>query len=514
MTSVTELPAAAPSGRLPRRYRRNLVSEYARTGAAAVIALLVTPILVHHLGVERYGIWALVGSIALYLELLEFGFGTATVKYVAEFAGAGNLNGVRGTIATSFWVLAVPGFVALLLGGALAAVFPAIFNLSPSLVDAARILLLLVITDLALSIPSDTFGGTLIGLQRYDLLNASIVGTSVAQAIAWTIILASGGGLVALGVATLALGLAGQASRYLIARRHVPRLSIAPRLIDRTIVRSLASLSGWYAMIDLAVIVVQRIDVIIVGLVVNVPAAGVYAVGQKLAFAVEQVIAPVTKGFLPHASELASRDDESQLRNAIVTGTRISFAVAAPLCLALGFLAGPLVHAWVGAGFDDARLVVVYLVVAAGVGALTRPGFLMLQGVGTARPTAFIRGGEAILNLGLSIELGRRWGLTGVAFATMVAGALTNLGLLLPLICRRFGLRFASLLGPVARAHVPAMTVGLLVAWLVVWQHPTGVWALGGMLAIIAAYTCTFAATGLDREERRHLRAFVGKRNR
>ena len=66
---------------LPTRFLRNSLSNYLNTGTAAVIALAMTPVLANGLGPERYGIWAFAGSLALYLEVFELGFGAATVSY-------------------------------------------------------------------------------------------------------------------------------------------------------------------------------------------------------------------------------------------------------------------------------------------------------------------------------------------------------------------------------------------------------------------------------------------------
>ena len=53
----------------------------------------------------------------------------------------------------------------------------------------AQFLLLLFAFDMALSIPMDTFGGVLIGLQRFDLMNYSLITVMVSQAVAWVIVL-------------------------------------------------------------------------------------------------------------------------------------------------------------------------------------------------------------------------------------------------------------------------------------------------------------------------------------
>jgi O-antigen/teichoic acid export membrane protein len=506
-------PAVSPPAKaeleLPVRYSRTVASDYARTILVAVLGLATTPLLVRHLGAEGYGIWVLVGSIALYLELLEFGFGTGTIKYVAEAAGRGDTNAVRRTTATSFWVLAAPGALAFLIGVVLAVFLPTLFHLAPGLARPAQILLVLVVFDLAVSIPSDTFGGTLIGLQRFDAVNVTMIAVTAAQALAWWLVLAGGGGLALLGAVTVAISLSGQAARFLIARHYVHGLTVAPREFERARVRPLAGLSAWYALLDLSRIVVGRIDVVVVALVVGVPAAGIYAVGQKLALAAEQVVTPVTKAFMPHSSALAARSDSERLRATILGGTRISLAIAGPICLAGAILAKPLIVGWVGSGsgFAEAAPVLVYLLGGTVLMALSRTGLLTLQGIGDARRPALIRIGEAALNLGLSVLLGRLIGVSGVALATLLAAAVSTLAFMLPLICRRFGISTREFAGTVV-VHLPPLLAASAVGVAVRLAGPTSLLgALAGGTAIVVTYLVVFTASGLERRERALLRA-------
>ena len=69
---------------LPTAFRRNALANYANSLVALVLALVVTPLLVRGLGKEAYGTWVLVSTSVVYLNLLQFGFGQATTKYVAE----------------------------------------------------------------------------------------------------------------------------------------------------------------------------------------------------------------------------------------------------------------------------------------------------------------------------------------------------------------------------------------------------------------------------------------------
>lgn len=498
---------------LPRRFQRNVGSNYAMTAASIVVAVVMTPVLVHGLGKVEYGVWALVGSLVWYLPLLEFGFGAATVKYVAEFHSRGDRARVRATVATSFWVLLVPAFVTVAVAAVLAALFPILFDVSPSVDRAAQILILVVAFDLACAMPMDTFGNVLVGLQRYDLLNATLVAVLAAQAVAWALVLAAGGGLVALGIATVSLSLAGQFSRLVLARRLSPEVTVARHFFDRSLVRPLAGLSAWFSLATWAKVVIQRLDIVVVGLVVGVEAAAVYAVGQKLALLADQAILPVTRTFFPFSSELAAHRPAHELGRSLYTGTRLALLVAAPLCLALAVLAEPALRAWVGPGFDDAALVVVFLAAATAIKALTQVGIQMQLGTGHARQPALLTGGEAVLNLSLSIVLAQAMGIEGVALATLIAAAVVHLGLILPLCCRLFGLRVSSFVGLLARSHLPAAAVALVVALALASAGPSGIVAVTAAgTAITAAYFAVFAVAGLDGGERRRLLAPVVSR--
>lgn len=496
----------------PVRYRRNVVSTYATTAVLAIVGLVTTPILARELGREGYGIWVLVASFALYLELLEFGFGKATPKFVAEYAARGDEPGVRATIATSFWILAGLGAIAVMVGAVIAAVFPSLFQVSDELATASQILIVLILVDLAISIPSDTFGGVLAGLQRFYLINGTLVVVALAQAVAWTVVLLNGGGLVELGIATVALSLGGQLARYLLARRHVPGVSISPRRVDRALARRFTGVSVWFFVLDMSKVVLIRLDTVVVGLAVGVGAAGVYAVGQRLTLALEQLVEPLTKAFFPHSSALAAGDDREGLRRSLVVGTRLSLAIAAPIALALALLAGPLLDLWLGDGFEEAATVVVLLAASVVIATVTRTGLLMLQGVGHVRVPAMIMSGEALLNLTLSIVLARSMGLEGVALGTLIAVVVGSLGCFYPYMCRQFGVPGGALSLALARAHLPALAVAGLTGAAIAARDPGGALILAGVLAIAAVYVGVFWLTGMTRAERLQVVAVVRRR--
>ena len=494
---------------LPRRFRRNVLTTYVTMVVSAAQVLLVTPLLVRGLGPERYGIWTLVASFGLFAALLDLGLASATTRYVAHYEELGERPQLVRTINVSFWILLGLGTLVLLAGLLFAPLFPRVFEV-PGEETAASVLVVLAAAAVALVVVGGTAQGSLAGLQRYGFLNFTYTSAVIVQATAFAVVLWLGGQIVALGIVLLSVVLAEQVARFLAMRHYVPEVTLSPRNVERGSAWEMLRVSAWLSSTQVATAVRYRMDTIVVGFVVGVRAAGVYAVGQFLFIAVDRFIRPSLTGFFPFSAELAGRRDAESLRNAMVLGTRIALAVAGPLCLAAILLAGPFVHAWVGPGYGDARLVVVYLVSALLLATVSRTGLLMLQGSGRVRAPATIVWAEAAVNFGLSIALGLWLGLTGVALATLIATVVVSTAIGIPYLCRIFGVPTGAFVIGIARAHVPAVAVALLTGWLVTPDEGAGLLSvLAAGFAIAAAYLLTLSLTGLSRDQRRRLWAFV-----
>ena len=148
-------------------------------------------------------------------------------------------------------------------------------SIPKNLVGQARFLVLLLAFDMAVSIPMDTFGGALAALQRFDLSNYSLIATVVAQAIGWVVVLYLHGGLIALGVVTVVISLAGQVSRLIIVHRLLPWFHLSLRRFDRALLRMFSVASGWFSLIEISEAVVNLSDVLIVGAAAGVRAAAI-----------------------------------------------------------------------------------------------------------------------------------------------------------------------------------------------------------------------------------------------
>lgn len=444
--------------------RRNVTTNYLAAVVAVLVGFFTTPILTHDLGIVRYGVWALVGSLIPFLELLELGFANVTVAFVGRHLELEEDDKVASTINTSFLILSVLGVIAFA-GVVVFTIFlPDIITTIPkSLIGQAQFLLLLFAFDMALSIPMDTFGGALLGLQRFDLVNYSVVIVMVSQAIAWVIVLALHGGLVALGVVTVAISLAGQASRLVMLHRQLPWFRLSVRRFDRGLLRTYTALSGWYSLTEISSAVIDLSDVLIVGAAAGVEAAAVYAVAQRLGPLPLRIVQPRIYTLFTAASELSARDNESGLRDRTDRVVRYALYLSIPVAIALGFLAGPTVEAWVGPLYRKAASVIGLLCLASVIQGWAFSLRVALGGSRRPKLPAILYGIEAVLHVSLGIVLASRYGPVGMAEAVLIGVVTVDVMLLLPLAYRKLGDSFPQrAIGFVRALGLPALCTGAL----------------------------------------------------
>lgn len=471
MLQEPELRTDGASARVkPKRAtdRRNVVTNYLSAIIVVAVVFLTTPILTRDLGIVRYGVWALLGSLIPFLELLELGFASATVAFVSRHLELEDDEKVSSTLNTSFLVLTVLGIVAFA-GVVLFAIFlPDIITSIPkSMVGQARFLVLLLAFDMALSIPMDTFGGALCAMQRFDLLNYTLIAVILAQGVGWVVVLALHGGLIALGVVTVAISLVGQVSRLVIVHRLLPWFRLSLRRFDRGLLKIFSVTSGWFSIIEFSDAVVNLSDVLIVGAAAGVRAAAIYAVALRVGQLPIKIVQPRTYLLFTRVGQLVAREKQSEIRDSTDEVVRFVQYLSIPVAIALGFLAGPAVEAWLGPLFRQSVPVIGLLCLAGVVQAWGLTLRLAASGTGRPKMPAIVYGTEAALHVALGIVLAAHFGALGMAEAVLITVVVMEGFLLLPMTYRQLGdsflhrgLRTLRTLGP------PALLTSAL-AWVV-----------------------------------------------
>lgn len=504
MSAAADPKVWGPPDRALELVARNVSTRYIAILVDGVIGLLLLPFNVSHLGPAAYGLWALTTSITWFFNVLDLGYGGAVVKFIAQYRAWRDRNALNEILSTVAMVFTGLGALCFLVTIVLAWRVDTLFNIEPEQARTARDVLLITGGFLSIRFAFAIFGSVVYGFQRYYLNNAVSIGVSLAVAAVNVAVLGGGHGLVALVASTTAVRVLSLGLFAWNAYRVFPGLHIRPSLFRRARLREVTGFSVYMLILDWSAKLNYSSDTIVIGAMLDTTAVAVWTIGQRLSQFTQYLTNQLNDALFPVVVDSDAAQRRDRLQMILVQGTKLSLALAAPLCLGLIMLAEPLIHSWVGPQFSASVLPTQILLTVVLVRVSTASANLILKGAGQHRLLAWTNASAAILNVLLSVALIRPLGLAGVALGTLIPISVAAGLVLYPAACRRVHL---PIVRPLVQAIWPSMwpaVVMMVLLWVVKPLGPGGF--LGVALQFTAGglvYAVLFLTLAISGEERR-----------
>jgi O-antigen/teichoic acid export membrane protein len=473
-----------------RRLLTGGISNFVARFTTAAVWFVLTPFVLAHVEPSGYALWVLMGAVASYGYLLDFGVGSAVVKYVAEHTARGERDPAR-TLITTARVLAVAlAVLTALLALAVAHILPALLTAPAAQQQLAIRLVLLTGIDVAIAIAYIPHVSVLRGLQRYDLANGVAIAASLVQGVATVGVLLAGWGvlgMIAINIpTTIASGLAFSA----MARRVAPDLMAGSHVMTWTAIRRITSFSTSGFAIDMAARLQTKTDEWVIALFMPVTAVTPYALARRLGEVTALAAVQCLKVVMPVASELDAGKDAEKLGHLYITGSRLALAFAAPVTAVLMVIGGPVLALWVGPQYGNEGALVAVLAAASLLATSQAPATQVLLGIARHRVVAISAVSSGIANVLLSILLLQWFGLLGVAFGTLIPTAVTSLAVTIPFANRTLGVSTSKAIRKIwVPGLLPAVAAaGVLWLFRTYWLTPL----LAEVATAVAVATCVY----------------------
>ena len=134
-----------------------------------LVGLLYTPYMLRMMGQSEYGLYSLVASVIAYLTILDLGLGNAVVRYTAKYRAEGKQTEQYEMFGMFFILYIIIGAIALIAGFALYFNVDAMFGdtMTALELDKARIMMLLLVFNLAFTFPMSIFGSIITAYERF-----------------------------------------------------------------------------------------------------------------------------------------------------------------------------------------------------------------------------------------------------------------------------------------------------------------------------------------------------------
>jgi O-antigen/teichoic acid export membrane protein len=412
---------AAKHSPVVSRTIRNVVANWGGFAFSILVTFFLSPFVVRHLGNGAYGVWVLIGSLTGYLGLLDMGVRGAVTRYVAKFHAQADHRQANETASSAMMIFSSAGLLAILISAGLGTVALNRLHIPEGFQEQARVVLVIAGVTVAVSLVGGVFGGILVALQRFDLVNIIEIITSGLRAIAIVFALRRGAGITALALFQLAGGfLSALASAILVAKLY-PELRIRFNFANRPHLRMIFSFSVYSFLLQVFSYLILYTDSVVIAAFLPVNFVTFFAIAGNLIAYARGLTRGISSTVTPLASQMEAAGDFAGLRRTALTSACYSTALMMPIGLTFLLRGSSFISLWMGTEYATLSGGVLWIlawmaIFSTGPGA----GWAVMQGIGKHQLLVPVYLLEALANLVMSIVLVRTMGIFGVAWGSTI----------------------------------------------------------------------------------------------
>jgi O-antigen/teichoic acid export membrane protein len=401
------------------RALKNISATWLSLVANVIVSIILTPLILHHLGDEQYGLWALVFSVAGYYNIFDFGLRSAVMRYVSRFYATRDYDRLTRYVNTILFLLNCLAVLVLVVTVVISFYANSIFRISPGLHMTARVLFLMVGCIFALQFPGDVFLGILGGIQEFWWQDLIGVIAGVLRLVLIMFVLYHGLGLLSISLIAAGLSLASYVSYTLIAYRRLP-LRFFPKFSDLATLKEILGYSATAFSSTVAGGFTSTAGNTIIGMFLSAAAITPFAIAMKFIQYTNRIIQSLSQIFTPMSSHFEATGELGRLRRVFIVGNRACAFLAFPACVGILFLGRSAIEVWVGAKYGWCYGLLIILLIPHVIQFAQLASPKLLYGIARHSILGKARLIEAAANILLSIILLHYYGIWGVALGTAI----------------------------------------------------------------------------------------------
>lgn len=401
---------------------------YIQMGIGFVVSLIFTPVLLRLLGQSEYGLYDLVASVVSYLGVLNFGFGSAYMRYFSRYKvdeEKDKLATLNGMFLIVFSVLAL---VAVVAGFILAQYTDVVFGnkLNPAELAKAEFLMYILVLNLGFSFPSIVFTSYITANERFVFQKlVQLIKTLTSPFLVLPVLLL-GYGSIGYALATSVVNLLVELVYAAYSIRKL-KMRFSFENMEASLMKEM-SVFSFYIFINMLVDQINwSVDKFLIGRFQGTVGVAVYGVASTINNHYRQISQAVSNVFIPRIHRMvANRDDNDELTLLFTKIGRVQFVILALISSTFIFFGKPFIMKWAGQNYADSYYVVLFLILPVTIPLIQTIGIEIQRAKNMHQFRSIMYFLMAVANLFVSIPLTRTYGPVGAAAGTAISMILGN----------------------------------------------------------------------------------------
>ena len=469
------------------------ILSYVNLLIGCIIPLLYTPVMLDILGQEEYGLYSLSNSVISYLSLLNFGMGSAVIRYITRYRAEGKMEDVRRILGLFISIYSALAVLVCICGAVLVGVSGTAFakGLSDDEIERMKILLAIMTASTAISFPLGIFSSVTIVFERYLFNKLISIGETIMLPVLNLMVLYAGRGTAGMALIGMVFQLFNGIVYGVFCFR---KLGVYPvfRRMPYGILKELIVFCAFIFLSSIVDMLYWATDKVLIGAVIGSAAVAIYNVGGTFTSMLQSMAHAISGVFGPRVNMIVAKEAPmEQISALLIRVGRLQYLVVSLLLSGYIVFGQAFIKLWAGQEYADAYYVGLVTMIPLAVPLIQNIAFTTIVAQNKHHFRSIIYAAIAVVNVVSTYLVLPYYGIIGAAACTAVAFVLGQ-GIIMNVYYYKVtGLDIPAFWKNIGKMTIaPAIAIGASILFLNILD-PIGsmLWLFAGA----AGYTLLFA---------------------
>ncbi|MFL2079615.1 lipopolysaccharide biosynthesis protein [Marinilactibacillus psychrotolerans] len=401
--------------------------SYISMGLGYLVSIIYTPIMLRLLGQSEYGLYNLVASVVSYLGVLNFGFGSAYMRYYSRYKVQDDREKIATLNGMFLIIFSVIGLIAVIAGTVLAMNTEVIFGseLNSTELSIAKIIMMILVINLAISFPNIVFSSHITANEKFVFQKLVQMIKIVANPFVVLPLLIMGYGSVGMVIATTMLNISIEIINAVYCINKL-KMKFSFRDFDFKLMREMTVFSS-FIFINLLIDQINwNVDKFILGRFHGTVSVAIYGLAAQLNTYYLTISTAISGVFTPRVHRLVASENNNELTKLFTRIGRVQFIILSLISSGLIFFGRPFINMWAGENYDGSYPIVLLLIIPVTIPLIQNIGIEIQRAKNMHQFRSWVYFFIALGNLGLTIPLTKMYGGVGAAIGTAASLIIGN----------------------------------------------------------------------------------------
>lgn len=397
--------------------------SYVVLGLSNLVGLLYIPYMLRMMGQSEYGLYSLVASVVAYLTVLDLGFGNAIIRYTAKFRAEGKVDQQYSMFGMFIVLYTVIGIIAFIGGMAMYFNIDRIYGSSMTLeeLDKARILMLLMVFNLAFTFPFSIFGSIITAYEDFIFQKVIQIVRIILNTIIMIVLLKMGYRAIGMVVLITIFNVTTELVNFWYCMYKI-KIKIYFQKFQWGFLKEVAMYSFYIFLGAIIDRLYWSTGQIVLGAYVGTAAVAVFAVAIQLEQMYMAFSTAISGVFLPKVTAMTTNLQSGKaISDLFIKTGRIQYIIMAFILTGFILFGKQFIILWAGSDYSDVYLITLLFFVPLTIPLIQNLGITILQARNKVKFRALLYMVIALFSLGLQLILVKKYGGIGCAVAICTA---------------------------------------------------------------------------------------------